>query len=347
MAQNKGKGPFTLRERSVLELRWCKDGWSMTDIATELGRNKSSVSRELAGKPRRGMGRYRAEHAHEKAQERIGKRGNTPKCVRTPALKTYVEEKMTVKKWSPEQVSLRLPIDFPGDPSLRISHEAIYQEVYRRIHRKGRGWVKPGQTDLRPHLARRHTARAKQGFRKAQKVARDASLPSIEARPAVVAERSRIGDWEDDTMVSGQSLARVKSMTERKSGVTFFERTKDGTAVVCDEALIKRLSTLPARVRTTLTRDRGTENVRWKEVNEALGMDVFFAHPYSSFERGSNENANGLGRRFFPKKTDWVLVTDEELARAEYLINTRPRKRHGGHTPEEVFFRETGVAIYG
>ncbi|MEJ0053815.1 MAG: IS30 family transposase [bacterium] len=344
MAQN--KGPFTLRERSIIEVRWRKDAKSVTDMATELGRNKSSVSRELAGKPRKGMGRYRAEAAHAKAQERIGKRGNTPKMKRTPTLKAYVEEKMREKKWSPEQVHIRLPLEYPDDPSMRISTEAVYQEVYRRIHRKGRGSVKPGETDLRPHLARRHKARAKQGFRKARRMARNEALPSIEARPEVVNERSRIGDWEDDTMVSRQSTDRVKSMTERRSGVTFFEKAKDGTAVVCDEALIKRLSALPKRVRKTLTRDRGTENVRWEEVKEALDMDIFFAHPYSSCERGSNENANGLARRFFPKKTDWSLVSDEELARAERLINTRPRKRHGGLTPEEVFWRDTGVAIY-
>jgi IS30 family transposase len=206
--------------------------------------------------------------------------------------------------------------------------------------------VKPGKLDLRPHLARRHKARAKQGFRKAWKVARIAELPSIEARPAVVCERSRIGDWEDDTLVSRQSLARVKSATERRSGVTFYGKTRDGTAQCCDEALTTRLSLLPTAVRKTLTRDRGSENVRWKEVEQELSLSVFFAHPYCSSERGSNENANGLLRRFFPKKTDWANVTEEELAHAERLINTRPRKRHGGLTPEEVFLRDSGVAIY-
>ncbi len=317
----------------------------MTDIAKELGRNKGSISRELDGKPRKGMGRYRAERAHEKARERIDKRGNTAKTRRTPALRAYIEEKLVIG-WSPEQVHLRLLIEYPNDSSMRISTEAIYQEVYRRVHRKGRGTVLPGETDLRSTLARRHVVRAKQGMRKARKLARHASLPSIEDRPRVVESRSRIGDWKDDTLVSRQSSARVKSATERKSDVTFFAKTHDGTAAECDIALIEKLSVLPQKVRKTLTRDRGTENIRWKEVEETLGVFVYFAHPYSSFERGSNENANGLLRRFFPKKTDFRLVSTEALARAEHLINTRPRKRHGGLTPEEVFFKAAGVAIY-
>ena len=327
-------------------MRWCRDSRTITEIAEELGRNKSSISREIGARPRLGRGRYDADRTHAAALDRIASRGNVPKTEKNKRLKAYIEAKMKDEHWSPEQVSLRLPIEFPSDTAMRAAPETIYAEVYRRVHRGGNGTVKNGELDLRPYLARRHTRRAKKGFRKAQKAERDASLPSIEMRPAVVEERKRIGDWEDDTLVSRQSAVRVKNATERMSGVTLFGKTTDATAQQCDAVLVEKLSRLPETARKTLTRDRGAENVRWCEVERALGLKTYFAHPYCSYERGTNENANGLIRRFFPKKTDWSKVSDEELARVERLINTRPRKRHGGLTPVEVFFKATGVAIY-
>jgi transposase, IS30 family len=125
---------------------------------------------------------------------------------------------------------------------MRISYEAIYQYVYAQVHRGGNGSVKKGGEDLRSYLPRRHTRRAKKGFRKAQKVERNAALPSIEDRPHVVDERFRIGDWEDDTMVSRASSARIKSVNERKSGIVFFGKTTDGTAIECDVVVRKKLS---------------------------------------------------------------------------------------------------------
>ena len=340
-----GASPLSLKERGIIEARWCRDGKTVTAIAKELARNKSSISRELHGKPRKGVGKYDADIAHRKALDRIARRGNTPKTARNERLRDYIETKMKLG-WSPEQISIRLPYEYKKDKAMRISYEAVYREVYRRVYRGGNGAVKHGVIDLRPYLVRRHKQRAKQGFRKAQKVERHDALPSIDTRPAVVAKRSRIGDWEDDTLVSRAAPPRVKSVNERRSGVVFFGKTKDGTALSCDEVLVARLGALPAHVRHTLTRDRGSENVRWKEASKTLGMDIFFAHAYCSYERGSNENTNGLLRRYFPKKTNWDTVTDDDIARAEYLINTRPRKRLGGLTPLEVFYRDSGVAIY-
>lgn len=309
-------------------------------------RHKSSISREVSGKPRKGRGKYNADAAHRKAIERISNRGNIPKTAKNKLLKSYIEAKLKDERWSPEQVSIRLPHEFPDDETMRMATESVYQEVYRRVHRVGNGMVKKNEFDLRPYLPRRHKRRATKGFRKAQKAERDASLPSIEVRPAIVEQRKRVGDWEDDTLVSRQSKARIKNATERRSGVTLFGRTKDGTATSCDSVLTEKLSRLPQTVLKTLTRDRGKENLEWQKIERELGLKVFFAHPYCSSERGTNENTNGLIRRFFPKKTNWSKVSDDELKRVEYLLNTRPRKRHGGLTPIEVFFNATGVALY-
>lgn len=345
--KSRGASPLNLRERCIIETRWCLDSRSITEIAVELKRNKSSISRELAGKPRRGIGKYRADIAQVKALDRISKRGNTPKTERLPELKLYIEDKMINEDWSPEQISIRLPREYKKDARMRIATESIYQEVYRRVYRGGNGAVKKGMTDLRPHLVRRHKRRAKKGFRKARKVEREASLPSIETRPKVVDRRIQFGHWEDDTMESKKSPARLKTFNERVSGVHLFGKIKDGKAESGDEILTKRLKSLPSRVRKTLTRDRGSENMRWREVREALDLDgVYFAHSYCSHERGSNENNNGLIRRYFPKGTDWAKVSDNDIARVEHLLNTRPRKRHGGLTPNEVFYRATGVALF-
>ena len=171
-------------------------------------------------------------------------------------------------------------------------------------------------------------------------------LPSIEDRPKSVEEREEIGNWEDDTIVSRESRVRLKTINERVSGVILIGKMHDGSIAESNRVVIERLSALPHKIRKTLTRDRGTENLGYREIEQALDMSCFFAHAYCSQERGSNENGNGLIRRPYPKKTDFALISDEHISRLEYLLNTRPRKRHGGLTPVEVLYRKTGVALY-
>jgi len=315
----------------------------MTAIAEELGRPTSAVSREITGRPRVGSGKYDTDRAQRESEDRRHEQGRNSRLSHEP-LRTYVIEKLKLG-WSPEQIALRLPIDCPRNKVMRISYEAIYQYVYAQVHRGGNGAVKRGCEDLRTYLARRHTRRQTKGFRKAQKTERCAALPSIEVRPKMVEKRTRVGDWEDDTLVSRVSEVRVKSVNERKTGIVFFGKTVDGTARACDVVVRKRLARVPQQYRKTLTRDRGSENREYQTLERDLGVSVYFAHAYSSYERGSNENTNGLLRRFFPKKTDWATVSDDELARAEHLINSRPRKRLRGLTPYEAFYKATGVAL--
>ena len=172
-------------------------------------------------------------------------------------------------------------------------------------------------------------------------------LPSIEDRPKEVEKRKKIGHWEDDFLVSKKSKVCIKSVNERKSGIVFFGKTKDRTAKSGDLILFEKLNKIPKDYLKTLTRDNGAENKEFKKVEKELNLKFYFAHSYCSYERGSNENCNGLFRRFFPKGTDFSKIEESEIEKAEYLINTRPRKRLGGYTPAEVFFRETGVAIFG
>jgi IS30 family transposase len=323
---------FSLEERIRIEVRY-RDGYSMREIAEYIGngRNVSSVSREIGGKPNKGLGKYIAYINHEKAlDKRFGK-----KTVRlkNDLIRDYVIKKMRLG-WSPEQISIRLPKEHKGES---ISYEAIYQYVYMK--------VKGDHEDLRKYLVRRHIRRNKKGFRKGHVFPHGDTLPSIEDRPKKVEKRKEIGHFEDDCIVSRQSKDRIKSINERSTGIVFFSKMKDGTKEESTRVVCERLKYFPSPYLKTLTRDRGTENMDWQTIENTLHLKVYFAHPYCSHERGSNENLNGLFRRFFPKKTDFSKVTDEEIRRVEYLINTRPRKRFGGKTPLEVLLEKTGVAI--
>jgi len=331
---------LTLDERIRIEVEY-QAGKSFREIAISLGkgRSASAVCREIGGKARKGVGKYQAYVAHNKACDLRGKRGKRPR-LKNSLIRAYTIEKMKLG-WSPEQISLRLPMDHKGQ---EISYEAIYQFVYAQIHREGYGKIIEGCEDLRPFLPRRQKRRGIKGFRKGQKTERPL-LPSIEDRPKEVDKRKEIGHWEDDTMVSKQSTGRFKTINERVTGLVFIEKMKNGSIEESNRAVFEKLKDVPFLYRQTLTRDRGTENYGYKELEDALNVSCFFAHPYCSYERGSNENINGLIRRYFPKGTDLAKITEKEVARVEYLLNTRPRKRLEGLTPYEVFFKETGVAL--
>lgn len=332
---------MSLDDRIQIEIHYSQ-GKSLSQIAKILGkgRNKSTIGREINGRPNKGAGRYKAYVAHSQALEKDKNRGKKAR-LKNETVRTYTKAKLKLG-WSPEQVSIRLPMDEKGE---QISYEAIYQFIYAQFKRKGNGKLKEGCEDLRPYLTRRHTRRSTKGARRAQKVERNATLPSIETRPKIVDKRKEIGHFEDDTIVSRQSAERLKSINERVSGVVFLGKMKDGTSEESNRVVCERLSKIPSPYLKTLTRDRGPENLGWQDIEKQVPLKVYFAHAYCSQERGSNENLNGLVRRFLPKKTDFAKVTDQEVRRIEYLLNTRPRKRFGGKTPLEVLFEKTGVAI--
>lgn len=336
--------PLTLRERIDIEQLY-KYGMGINEIARKINRNKSTISRELRTKTRNGVGKYQADIAHKRACEHIEKRGNRSRLDTNKKLYDYVVVKLKIG-WTPETISGRLERDFPTDTIMRICHEAIYQYIYSPKRVGTNGKMRKDCVDLRPLLPRRHGRRSKKGFRKAQKAERDAQFSSIDERPKIAELRTRIGDWEDDFLVSKKSKVCIKSTNERRSGVVFFGRTVNATAVSGDKVLTEKLKNIPSKYLKTLTRDNGSENKNWKYVESVLGVKVYYAHPYHSWERGSNENCNGLLRRFFPKGTDWAKITEKQIARAEYLINTRPRKRLGWRTPVEVFYQETSVALF-
>lgn len=339
--QKKCSKRLNLSERIQIEIKYSQ-GRNLDEIAKHLGhgRNKSTVSREIGGRPRKGRGKYKAYEANCRAVKRGESRGKRDR-LKNEDTRIYTVEKLKLG-WTPEQIEMRIGKDKGKEYS--ISYEAIYQFIYSQIRRGGNGKVKEGCEDLRPYLARRHTRRQKKGFRKAQKAER-VTLPSIDDRPKVVEKRKVIGHFEGDTIVSRESKPRLKTLNERSCGIVLIGKTKDGTTTECNRVALERLIEFPEEYRKTLTQDRGTENFDYKQLETGLSISCYFAHAYCSQERGSNENLNGLIRRYFPKGTDFSKVTDERIREVEGLLNNRPRKRFGGLTPCEVLFMKTGVAL--
>ncbi len=323
---------FSIEEREKIQYgRW--DGKSARTIAKELGRSSSSVSREIArNKSLRNM--YNPRTSHDRALLKRKSRGRKDR-LKNDIIREYVIFELK-KRTSPEQIAGRIGIVHPGQ---NISHEAIYQFIYNQIHRDGFGYVKPGHEDLRSCLRRRKKRRTHHGTRRCQRVLKAPGV-SIDLRPAVVASKSRIGDWESDSVASCDNKPGINTFEERRSGLVFITKLKDKTADATLSAIESRTRYLPRELKQTVTFDNGTENQRWQELEARTGFKCFFAHPYHFWERGANENTNGLIRDFFPKKTDFTMITREELQAVENNLNNRPRKRLNWLTPAEVFAKE-------
>lgn len=304
---------------------WRKE--SIRSIAKRLGRSHSSIVREVNKNLPPEHFLYTPRLANERAQKKRKNRGRTDR-LKTETIRRYVIDHLK-ERWSPEQVAGRMQLDGIGS----ISPEAIYQFIYAQL---SYGKPKRGKEDLRPYLRRKQKKRQHHGSRKGQRIFKP-NGPSIETRPSIVDLRSRIGDWEGDTVESCDHAPGVNTLLERMSGVYLVTKVRDKTGLATADAVSSRMKDIPEEAKHTLTVDNGPENRDWQTVENLTGLDCFFAHPYCSCERGSNENANGLLRDYYPKGTDFRDVPDEELATVEYALNTRPRKRHGFRTPLEIW----------
>lgn len=326
---------FSIEERETMQVLWWERR-SVRAIARTLGRSASSVSREL----RRNFPPERRVYTPRLAQERAGAyrthRGRTER-LKNDRIRSYVISHLK-RRWSPEQIAGSIS-DALGE---RISHEAIYQFIYAQVHRDGWGELRSGREDLRGYLRRHRKRRMKKGARKGQRLARF-SVPSIDDRPKIVEQRVRIGDWESDTVESRNHAPGINTLVERKTGLVYITKLVSKTGAETASAIVRRLTILPLEAKRTITFDNGPENRAWQPVQEATGARCFFAHPYHSWERGTNENTNGLIRDYFPKGTDFTTIQEATLAVVERELNNRPRKRLGYRTPLQAF----SVALAG
>lgn len=326
---------FLVEEREkIQEMLWQKS--SIRNIATALNRSPSSVSREIHRNLPPIHYRYAPRLAHERALIKRKRRGRIDR-LKNQQVRDYVVFHLK-KRWSPEQISGRIRMDI----NETVSHEAIYQYVYAQIHRNGCGDLKPGAEDLRPYLRRKRKRRILKGTDRRQRIFKPKGA-SIDERPSVVERRERIGDWESDTVESTDHKPGINTLVERKNGLVFITKLTAKTSQATVSVISKRLGPLPRKAKRTITFDNGPENSNWQVLENLTGMRAFFAHAYHSWERGTNENTNGLIREYFPKKTDFSIISDEEIATVECSLNNRPRKRLGWLTPLESW----SVALRG
>jgi IS30 family transposase len=309
-----------------------KANLSLREIGRRLGRDAGTISRELERNRTHESMAYTSFIARDLAADRRRASKSAVKMKR-PELAGYVKQGL-IQGWSPDEISGKLRLDHRRDKSMRISHEAIYQWVYR----EAASWWKELR---RQHRRRKRRMRGIPGKR-GQIIDR----VGIEHRPKVVEKRRRIGDWESDTLQGRPGSGGLATHVERKSRYLVLAKLPDRTSLQFMTRSLAALRRVAPRSRCkTLTADNGKEFALFKELERGLGFKVYFADPYAAWQRGTNENTNGLLRQYFPKGTDFATVTARQVAAAQDALNNRPRKCLGYKTPAEVFRPPRGVAL--
>jgi IS30 family transposase len=300
-----------------------KEGHNQTQIAANLACHKSTISREL--RRNRGLKGYYPYQADELAFDRQCEAYRSRIAWETWQL----VERLLRQEWSPEQIAGRLKLE--KQPT--VSHECIYLYVYAEKRRGG--------------ILHQHLRSQKKQRKRYSGYIRRGQIPnrtSIDKRPQIVASKGRFGDWEADTIVGARHKGGILSVVERKSKLTRLRKLATKAAAEMKDNSIELLAPLAARVHT-ITVDNGKEFCDHELIAAGLHARIYFAHPYASWERGLNENTNGLVRQYFPKKYDFARITGKDLQQVEDLLNNRPRKTLGYRTPNEVFFKQRSVAL--
>jgi IS30 family transposase len=327
---------LTRDERAILGFQRM-DHWSLSEIAESSGRHKGTISRELRRNGEQDTAdelHYDGYSGHVKAHWR---RKETPRQTRMnhAPLATYVKAKLA-EQWSPQQISGRLKADHPQDPAMRISHASLYTWIERD---KASGGIY--YTYLRQSCRKR-----RKRYGSASKAGRIEGRVGIEQRPPEVELKARVGDWESDSIVGTHTRGpKLATHVERRTRYLVAAKLSDGTADSFNAAASRAFKGFPSELLLTMTTDNGREFAKFKAMEKSLGLSVFFANPYHSWERGLNENTNGLLRQYFPKQTDFAKVTPGAIARAVASLNNRPRKCLNYRTPAEELVSLTGVAL--
>jgi transposase, IS30 family len=307
-------------------------GRSVSEIAVAIGFDKATVSRELHRNT--SGGRYRATTAQALADTRAreGRAKQAKLAVNTP-LRAEVERRLTHNE-SPEQIANRLPLDFPDNPEMRVSHETIYTSIYVQgrgaLRQDLAGHLRTGRAMRRPRAqaAQRATTRGGSPLR---------DVVSISERPPEVEDRAVPGHWEGDLIMGVGNTSAIGTLVERATGfLCLLHLPGDHTALTVQTAICEQMAALPDTLRQTLTWDRGSEMTNHAQIAEATSLDIYFADPASPWQRGSNENTNGLLRQYFPKGTELSFWGPGYLEQVALEMNNRPRKRHGWRTPAEA-----------
>jgi len=318
---------LTMLEREEIS-RQIASGSSLRKIAGSFHRAPSSISREIRQSGVIELKYYRAVFAQQQSSKMRHKLRKNRKLATNALLRNTVLYYLT-KNWSPEQIAKRLIILYPNDMDMRISHETIYSYIY--ILPRGRL-----KRRLISCLRRNHKHRHKENSGRRKHGAIQDYL-SIEERPKEVADRIIPGDWEGDLVIGYRNASAIGTLVERTTRMAFLVKLANQDASVVRKAFAEEFRRLPKGLKRTLTYDQGAEMAQHKLFMKDTKITVYFAHPHSPWERGSNENTNALIRQYFPKGTDFSKITNNRLKEVQDELNDRPRKTLGWYTPHEKF----------
>lgn len=313
--------PFQRNELGVL----LRAGFKQNKIAKLLGKTPSAICQELKRNPANTQIGYDVGLAKENAkQKRIRANQRFRKIENSEWLEKYIEKKIKLY-WSPEQISGRLKYLYPDDKRKRIGKDSVYKFIYNE------------RKELVKYLrCQKGKYRLRYGTRIRVKQREELKKKRIDERPKEVETREKIGHWEGDTIV-GSDKQHILTHVERKSGLLLADKLEQGTAELTRIKTVDRFKNISRNKKLTMTYDNGFTFADYELTEKKTGITIYFAHPYHSWERGTNENCNGLLRQFFPKKSAFAMITQEAIDEACGLINNRPRKRHNYLTPKEVF----------
>ena len=312
---------LTPMERESIS-HWLREGVAKAEIARRLERPRRTIFEELRRNsiPRSygGHRRYCAALAQQKADQR--RHRSRAKKMDCPVIREYVRKRI-LDWWSPDQISQRMRLQFPHSLALRISHQTIYEWIYANDHRR------PLERCLRRFPPRK------------RRRSRIPQVVVIENRPPEVERRERLGDWEGDTIVGTGHSGGLISLVERKTGYLLLIKVKNLKSATVRRVIYRAMKHFPPELRHTITFDRGSEFAGYERLKRSLGLEVYFADPHSPWQRGTNENTNGLVRQYFPKGTRFTDISHAAVAGPKTHLNARPRKRLGYRTPREAIFQ--------
>ncbi|MDO6745571.1 IS30 family transposase [Tenacibaculum soleae] len=324
---------LTLKERIQIETL-LNENKSKSYIAKTLKRSRSTITREVNKWVQSNRDKYSAELAHWNAKDDYLNKRNTDKISIHKKLRIYVYKGL-LSEWTPEQIAGRLKEDFPNDPIMSISHESIYRYIYTQpqasLNKKLIKLLVRKKTRRRPAKKRRGTG------------SKIINQVSIESRPKHIDLREEIGHWEGDLVIGKNHKSAIGTIVERKSRYTIIVKLKNKKADEVAKMFSKVLNKLNPIFKKTMTYDNGIEMARHEKITQKTGVKIYFAHPYSSWERGTNENTNGLIRRYLPKGTDFNLIDQKTLIEIKDKLNNRPRKIIGFKTPKEIMINELKI----
>lgn len=321
---------LSFKERIIIETL-LKEGKSKNYIANQLKRNRTTITREVNLWVKKPSDIYKAELAHSYALDTNKSKHCSDKINDNPKLKIFIFRCLLVGT-SPEIIAGRLKLIYPNDSIMSISHESIYNYIYR--HRQ----TKLAQKLIKLLPYHHHKRRKQNKF--ATKKTRIKNQISIDDRPKYIQWRIEIGHWEGDLMIGVGQKSAIGTIVERKTRYTFIVKLENRKSETVTQQFAKILNTMPKYILKSMTYDNGMEMANHQWLTQNTGLKIYFAHPYSSWERGTNENTNGLIRRFLPKGTDFNNVSEQQLKNIQNNLNNRPRKVLGYKTPNEVMKQE-------